>query len=172
MEKVVGKTAPDADGVAHDVVADIALDLGPQVIVMTSLSSVRAHHCTWNIPPSPRLTKTEPRNTWKGTSAPSMQRLLLPLLLPLPLLFLLSSRLLVASALLLFLSCLGFVQHKRSSEPTSSMKSLSYALALWVRCFGYRRALPQGPQTASQRLIYHVCKKNRISMSFPVYSVI
>jgi hypothetical protein len=34
MEKTVGKTAPDADGVAHDVVADIALDLGPEVIVI------------------------------------------------------------------------------------------------------------------------------------------
>jgi hypothetical protein len=34
MEKVVGKTAPDSDGVAHDVVADIALDLGPEVIVI------------------------------------------------------------------------------------------------------------------------------------------
>jgi hypothetical protein len=33
LEKAVGKTAPDADGVAHDVVADITLDLGPEVIV-------------------------------------------------------------------------------------------------------------------------------------------
>jgi hypothetical protein len=31
MEKAVGKTAPDADGVAHNVVADITLDLGPEV---------------------------------------------------------------------------------------------------------------------------------------------
>ena len=34
MEKTVGKTAPDADGVANDVDADIALDLGPEVIVI------------------------------------------------------------------------------------------------------------------------------------------
>ena len=33
MEKAVGKTAHDADGVAQDVVADVTLDLGPEVIV-------------------------------------------------------------------------------------------------------------------------------------------
>jgi hypothetical protein len=34
VEKVVGKTTPDADGDEHDVVADIALDFGQEVIVM------------------------------------------------------------------------------------------------------------------------------------------
>lgn len=34
MEKTIGKTAPDVLGVAHDVIADITLDLGPEIIVI------------------------------------------------------------------------------------------------------------------------------------------
>ena len=34
MEKTIGKTAPDALGVAHDVIADITFNLGPEIIVI------------------------------------------------------------------------------------------------------------------------------------------
>ena len=93
----------------------------PKLSSEISLSSIRAHPCTWNNQSSRDSTKTERRKTWKGASAPIMQRLHLLLLLPLPLLFLLSLRLLVASALLLLISCLGYVQHKLLSGPTFSM---------------------------------------------------
>ena len=64
MEKTVGKTAPDADGVTNDVVADIALDLGPKVFIIDfAVGSPDASSSTWNIPLSLQLIITEPQNT-------------------------------------------------------------------------------------------------------------
>ena len=47
----------------------------PKLSSEPSLSSIRAHPCTWNIPSSLDSTKTERQKTWKEVSAPGLQRL-------------------------------------------------------------------------------------------------
>jgi hypothetical protein len=136
MEKVAGKTAPDADGVAHDVVADIALDLGPEVIVIdfavvspgASLYMEYPTESPLNQDGAAKHMERNKRSKYAKIAPPSTP----PLASVTPFVIEASGRL--GPAAISFL--LRFCPTQRFSEPNFSTKSLSYALALWLRCFG------------------------------------